>query len=158
MKKLFSVLAVLVTLGTANVFASTGIGLQAGGTISNSGFGGVGAVTFKVSSLPCVFAVTVPSFDPFAIGLTADWWIANPKIQQNWGWFYGVGVAAAFYTGDTSVFGLGFRAVVGTNVFLLNKFLELYIDAAWQPMFFIGNGFNAGLLNFPINAGFRFWF
>ena len=158
MKKLFSVIAVLLTLGTASVFAKTGVGLQAGGVISNGGFGGTGAVTFKINSIPCVFAVTVPSFDPFAVGLTADWWIDNPMIQRNWGWFYGVGVAAAFYTGNTSTFGLGFRAVVGTNVFLLNKFLELYAEAAWQPMFFISNGFNASLLNFPINAGFRFWF
>lgn len=158
MKKLFSVLAVLFVMGTANVFAITGVGLQGGPTVGNN-ITGSGAVTFKVSSLPCVFALSIPSFDPFALGVTADWWIANPKIERNWGWFYGVGLATAFYTNsDSASFGFGGRAFVGTNVFLLNKFLELYIQGAWNPMFYISNGFKPDLVNFPIDFGFRFWF
>lgn len=156
MKKLFSVLAVLFVMGTANVFASTGIGLQGGPTIGN-GVGGSGAVTFKLDKVPCVFAVTVPSFDPLMVGITADWWLANPKIQRNWGYYYGVGVAGAFDTASTT-FGIGGRAVIGTNVFLLNRFFELYAQAAWNPMFWIGNGAHPSLVNFPIDLGFRFWF
>lgn len=159
MKKLFTVLAVLFVMGSANVFASTGVGLQGGPTIGNGYVAGSGAVTFKLDSVPCVFAVSVPSFDPFSLGVTADWWIANPKIQKNWGWFYGVGAAAAINIGDgASGFGFGGRAFVGTNFFLLNKFLELYVEGAWQPMFYISDGLHPSLVNFPINLGFRFWF
>lgn len=158
MKKLFSVLAVLAVMGSVNLFANTGVGLQAGPTIGNGGVGGSGAVTLKLDSLPCVFAIDVPSFDPFQIGVTADWWIDNPSIQSNWGWFYGVGGSVALQTGSFSAFGFGGRAFVGTNVFLLNKFLELYAQIAWQPMFWIADGFHPAMLNFPINLGFRVWF
>ena len=157
MKKLFSVLAVLFVMGTASVFAKTGVGLQGGPVIGN-GIGGSGAVTFKLSTVPCVFAVSIPSFEPLCVGVTADWWIANPKIERNWGWFYGVGLGAAFRTGDNSAFGFGGRAFVGTNVFLLNKFLELYIEGAWNPMLWIDNGVKPALVNFPIDLGLRFWF
>ncbi|MBP5567908.1 MAG: hypothetical protein J6X54_01650 [Treponema sp.] len=158
MKKLFSVIAVLLTLSTASIFAKTGVGLQGGATIGNA-IGGTGAVTVKPSDrLPWVFAITVPSFNPFAIGLTADYWIDTPTFSRNFGWYYGVGLAAAFYTGDPGLFGFGARAVVGIQGFLLNKFLELYAEIAWQPMFFISGGFHTQLLAFPINLGFRFWF
>ena len=50
------------------------------------------------------------------------------------------------------------RALVGTNVFLLDKFLELYLQAAWQPGLYIASGIHPVLVSFPINAGFRFWF
>lgn len=156
MKKLFSVLAVLFVMGTANVFATTGIGLQGGPTVAN-GVGGSGAVTFKLGNVPCVFAVTVPSFNPMQIGVTADWWMANPKIQRNWGYYYGVGLAGAFDTGSKQ-FGVGGRALVGTNVFLFNRFLELYLEGAWNPMVWIGNGATFEPVNFPIDLGFRFWF
>ena len=78
MKKLFSVLAVLFVLGTVNVFA-LGIGAQAGYTVNGSPSG---AVTFKVDSLPCVFAVNADIGDVTTVGITADWWIANPVIEQ----------------------------------------------------------------------------
>lgn len=157
MKKLFSVLAVLFVMGTANVFASTGVGLQAGPTIGTNVNAG-GAITFKLDSLPCVFAVSVPNFNPLVIGLTADWWMANPKIDRNWGWFYGPGVCVAVATGDASGFGIGGRFLVGTNLFFLNKFLELYIQGAWNPMIWIRDGVHPELVNFPIDLGFRFWF
>lgn len=157
MKKLFSVLAVLFVMGTANVFAATGVGLQGGPTIG-SNVTASGALTFKLDALPCVFAISVPSFDPMTVGITADWWIANPKIERNWGWFYGVGLSGAVRTGDNATFGFGGRALVGTNFFFLNKFLELYIQAAWNPMLWIDNGVKPVLVNFPIDLGFRFWF
>lgn len=158
MKKLLSVFAILIALGTANVFAATGIGLQAGPVVTNNGVAFDGAVTFKIDSLPWVFAVDIPSFNPFAIGITADYWIGSSKIQQNWGWFYGAGAAIALYTGSYPIFGIGARCFIGTNVYLINKFLELYADIAWQPMIYIHNGVSANLLNFPVNVGFRFWF
>lgn len=157
MKKLFSVLAVLFVMGTTSVFA-TGLGLQ-GGPVIGDGVGGGGAITFKLNSVPCVFAVNIGSFNPFAIGATADWWLGNPSISGTWGWYYGVGVGGNIYLGNNAagvgVFG---RALVGTNVFLLDKFLELYINIAWQPGIKIDNGIYPALLSFPVDFGFRFWF
>ena len=158
MKKLFSVLAVLFVLGTTSVFAKTGLGLQ--GSLATGGSTSAGGgVTFKLSNVPCVFAVAVPSFNPLAVGLSADWWIANPVIEGTWHYYYGVGVAGTVFLADSgSSIGIGGRALVGTNVFLINNFLEFYLQGAWQPMFFISNGAAPHIVNFPFDLGFRFWF
>ncbi|MCR4742253.1 MAG: hypothetical protein K5866_05230, partial [Treponema sp.] len=157
MKKLFSVLAVLFVMGTTSVFA-TGLGLQ-GGPVVGDGVVYGGAITFKLNSAPCVFAVNLASFTPLAVGVTADWWIGNPSISGTWGWYYGVGVAGAVYLSNHSAsVGVYGRALVGTNVFLLKKFLELYINIAWQPGIKIDNGVDPILVSFPIDFGFRFWF
>ena len=157
MKKLLSILAVLFVLGTTSAFAKTGLGLQ--GSLATGGSTSAGGgVTFKLSNVPCVFAVAIPSFEPLAIGLSADWWIANPVIEQSWHYYYGVGLAGGVVLGDTSVISIGGRALIGTNVFLINNFLELYLQGAWQPMFTISNGTGTNLTNFPFDLGFRFWF
>ncbi len=157
MKKFFCVCAALFALGCSRLFAF-GIGVQAGPVVG-SGFGFGGAVTFKTDSLPCVFAVSVPSFNPFALGVTADWWIDNPSIKDSWKWFYGVGLAGAVYFSDSAAaLGFGGRALIGTNLFLAKDFIELYAEAAWQPMIHISNGIGVSLLNFPIDIGIRFWF
>lgn len=154
MKKLFSVLAVLFVLGTTTVFAkgSTGIGAQAGWPLG-------GALTFKVSKLPCVFAADIGLGSVTHVGVTADWWIANPKISGAWGYYYGVGVYGGVgIGGDNVTIGVGPRALIGTNVFIMDGFLEFYLQAAWQPTLWINSGAGFGWLNFPVNAGFRFWF
>lgn len=150
MKKLFAVLAVLIALGTANVFAKgakIGLGAQGGYPLG-------GALTFKVPSVPCVFAV---DFGGGYIGATADWWMANPSISGSWGYFYGAGA----YVGiGGSIIAAAPRLLVGTNVFLLDGFLELYLQAAWEPTILIGggNGLDTNIVNIPANLGFRFWF
>lgn len=159
MKKLFSVLAVLFVLGTVNVFA-LGIGPQ-GGT-NPGGAKGTGALTLKVDSLPCVFAITADFTEPVALGVTADWWVANPKIEGTWGYFYGLGLAGSVTIGeDAGAIFAGGRALIGTNIFLLNNFIELYLQAAWQPGVSIHNGGVTPIITrgaFPINLGLRFWF
>lgn len=154
MKKLFSVLAVLFVLGTVDVFAF-GIGAQGGYTVNGTPNG---AVTFKVDSLPCVFAVNVDIGDVTSVGVTADWWIANPVIEQTWHYFYGVGLAGSFTVGDVNAAFVGGRALVGTNIFLLNNFLELYLQIAWQPGVVIFEGVHPIYDQIPVNAGIRFWF
>ena len=156
MKKLFSVLAVLFVLGTVNVFA-LGIGPQGGYTVNGAPSA---AVTFKVDKLPCVFAVTADIGSVTSIGVTADWWIANPKIEGTWGYFYGVGLAgSAVVTENDGAMFVGGRVLLGTNVFVLNKFLEPYLQIAWQPGVSIVNDQMNGVFNsFPVNIGLRFWF
>lgn len=154
MKKLFSVLAVLVVMGTANVF-SLGIGAQGGYPLG-------GALTLKVDQLPCVFAVDAQFGSTTGVGVTADWWLANPKIQSTWGYYYGVGVGGDVYVNDNwMTLSVGPRAFAGTNVFLLDGFLEFYLQAAYQPTFNIvlsgetDGGFHWG--GFGFAGGFRVW-
>ena len=156
MKKLFSVLAVLFVLGTVDVFA-LGIGPQGGYTVNGSPSG---ALTLKIDGVPCVFAISAELGKYTSIGVTADWWIANPKIEQTWGYYYGLGLAGAFaVTGNTGGAFVGGRAVLGTNVFLINNFIELYLQGAWQPGVAIGGDQIKGVFDsFPINVGLRFWF
>ncbi len=163
-KRLLAVVAALFVAGASSAFASAALGVQ-GGYVAGGGTGN-GAITFKVSDVPCVFALDAAFGGSYlSVGLTADWWIANPKIDGTWGYYYGVGLAGAASlssSGDYSFaqFGFGPRAFVGTNVFILNGFLELYAQLAYQPMFYVGgdSGFYGNFLSFPVNLGFRFWF
>ena len=156
MKKLLAVLAVLAVMGSAKIFAF-GIGAQAGYPLG-------GSLTFKADNLPCIFAVDATFGGYTGFGITADWWIANPTIEGTWGYFYGVGLGGKMYMGDGwSSLSIGPRAVVGTNVKLLNNFLELYVQAVYQPTFNInlsGESGQAGFNWFGLGGagGFRFWF
>ncbi len=155
MKKLFSVLAVLFVLGTVKVFA-LGIGPQAGYTVNGTPSG---AVTFKIDSLPCVFAVNADIGKVTSIGITADWWLGNPVITGPWHYYYGVGLAGSMVVGnDSGAVFIGGRALIGTNVYLLDNFLELYFQLAWQPGIAIVEGVHPSYNQIPINAGLRFWF
>ena len=160
MKKLFAVLAILLAIGTTSAFAkgkgkSIAIGAQAGYPLG-------GALTFKVPSVPCIFALDFSAnSDVFNLGVTADWWIANPKIDGTWGYYYGVGVYGGMYGvgSDASVIAVAPRALIGTNVFLLDNFFELYLQGGWQPTFaFYNSGMGTDFVNFFANLGFRFWF
>lgn len=154
-KKIIALLLVVALASTGAVFAKTGLGVQGGYTLG----GGAGAaLTFKLDSLPCVFAVDLGFWNGIAIGVTADWWIQNPKIEGTWGWFYGVGLAGSVHLGEPLGLAVAPRAVVGTNVFLLDKFLELYLQAAWQPTLSILPDVGFNLFSVPVNGGFRFWF
>ena len=156
MKKLFSVLAVLFVLGTVNVFA-LGIGPE-GGTRPGYG-GGSGGLTLKIDGVPCVLGVSgYFGTKATSVGVTADWWIANPKIEKSWGYYYGLGLAGSFtVAGDDGGIFVGGRAFVGTNVFFLNNFMELYLQAAWQPGVFIRDPIYFEPMGFPVNIGLRFW-
>lgn len=160
MKKLFSVLAVLFVLGTTNVFAKTGVGAQFGANVAGFTNGQAG-LTFKLETLPCVFALDLGGGQTwFNFGLTADWWMANPKIEGTWGYYYGAGVAVGAYIFDNYAnVSFGPRALIGTNIFLLERFLEFYLQLAWQPTFTVGsNGLSPNWGYLPVDFGFRFWF
>ncbi len=164
-KRLLAVVAALFVAGASSAFASAALGAQ-GGVVVGGGAGN-GAITFKLSDVPCVFALdAVFGGSYLSVGLTADWWIANPKIDGTWGYYYGVGLAGAvdLASGENYSFAqvaVGPRAFVGTNVFILDGFLELYAQVAYQPMAYFGgsnSSVNFGWLSFPVNAGFRVWF
>ncbi|MCQ2573365.1 MAG: hypothetical protein MJ182_05680 [Treponema sp.] len=160
-KKLLAVIAALFIAGTANVFA-IGIGAQGGFSAGTNNVGG--ALTFSVSD-PWYFAVTIDGIgsNGIAVGVTADNWLANKKIQNTWGWYYGWGVAGSVaIAGDSLGIGVAPRLLIGTNI-RLAKVFELYLQAAWQPTLNIGvSGDSAGIgftaFCIPVNFGFRFWF
>jgi len=156
MKKLTVVLALLLVLTTTSVFA-LGIGAQAGYV----GGGAGGALTFKLDDAPWLFALDANSFVPLSIGLTADMWLANNTLAGPLNYYYGWGLAGSVALGDLGLF-VGARALVGLNIFVLDNFLEFYLQAAWQPGIDLrlGNNFSVKPVfeSFPVNLGFRFWF
>lgn len=165
MKKRLLVLMMVLAIGTSGVFAagsgkSFAVGAQTGYPLG-------GALTFKVEQLPCVFAANFYSWDGKTdIGLTADWWIANYPITGPWGWYYGVGVFGGVEIYDVAdnsedYFGAVFgpRVFIGTNVVLLDDFLEFFLQGGWGPTFCISNkGFAPDFARPIVELGFRFWF
>ena len=150
-------IAALVVIGTASIFAF-GIGAQGGYSFGTSGLGGT-ALTFKLDNMPWVFAVDVgfPG-NGIAVGGTADMWIGTGKISKTpIGYFYGWGVAASVNLGNTPTFGIYGRILGGINIMLLDNFIELYAQIAWQPGVVIPSSHIFVPWNFPIAAGIRFW-
>jgi len=161
-KRIFCVVALVLTLGAANMFAA-GIGAQAG-YVAGPNYSN-GALTFKLDDAPWVFALNVDhlSSNSLGIGLTADHWLANPTLGAPFAYYYGWGLAGSFSAQNdvySNVF-LGARALVGVNAFVVNNFLELYAQVAWQPGVNIHTAYESGanlvMISFPVNIGFRFW-
>ncbi len=159
-KKFLGIFAALLVAGSASgAFASAALGLQGGYTV-NHGVGG--AVTFKVSEAPCVFAVDGYWWNSdFGLGLTADWWIQNPRLASILHYYYGPGLAVGIDINGNQLHDLyvAGRLVAGLNIFVIDP-LELYLQVAFQPGVQIGfNGAGTGFYwGVPINFGFRFWF
>lgn len=159
-KKIIALALALVVLGTGSVFA-LGIGLQGGFDPSAVGTGSL-AVTFKLDSAPWVFAANGSFGDHLGFGLTGDMWIANKNLVGPVNYYYGWGLAGnLFFSEKVVTMGAGFRILGGLNAFILDNFLEFYLQAAWQPS--IGavlgdsSGLSTTLFSFPANIGFRFW-
>lgn len=161
MKKIIVVLAFLLI--SANAFAvndptdvhgNWAIGVQ-GGFLNGLG---CGSITFKVPKIPLVFAVDAGGNDNnFLIGITGDYWLANPKIAGPLYWYYGPGGAVSVTLGkDFGVF-VGPRFIVGLDVFPA-KFFEIYIQAGFQLGVGIYSDTVAMSYGIPLNGGLRFWF
>lgn len=157
-KRLIAVLVLLLVVSTASVFA-LGIGVQGGYT------GGIadGALTIKPDGSDLIFAVNGYLGSNYTwVGVAADKWIANKSLAKPVNYFYGVGAAGgATLGGNTLSVGVYGRLVAGLNVYLLDDFLEFYLQGAWQPGITIALGGNSGIDpvigNFPVNVGLRFW-
>lgn len=159
-KKIIALTLALVVLGTGSVFA-LGIGLQGGFDPSSVGTGSL-AVTFKLDSAPWVFAVNGSFGDHLGLGLTADMWRANKNLVGPLNYYYGWGLAGSLYFSENAVaMGAGFRILGGLNAFILDNFLEFYLQAAWQPnigaVLSDSSGLSYSLFSFPADIGFRFW-
>lgn len=155
-------LSLVLIFNSVNLFA-LGIGAQAGYVAGPNHSNG--AVTFKLDTAPWVFALNIDglSNDYLGIGLTADRWLANRTIETPLAYYYGWGLAGSLVSANdkyTNVF-LGVRALIGMNMFVVDKFLELYAQVAWQPGIAINldgkDGMFLNPISFPVNIGFRFW-
>lgn len=150
------IVALLMLCIAGSVFA-VGIGIQGGTDVANSGTTGID-ITFKLDSVPFVFAVGIPSFDPLAIGLTADYWILNDNLVGPLNWFIGAGLFGQLFIGDDDFnFTVGARVPVGLNFFFARDMFELYLQVAPGLGANIGNGVEMDFVC-PINYGLRFWF
>ena len=156
-KKLIVMIAALMVLAATGAFAF-GIGLQFNGNVDDLSNKGP-ALTFKVDSVPLIWAVNWYIGDDTSIGLTGDYWILNNKItnigKAPLNWFIGVGFFTNALFGDDFEFSGGIRVPVGLNMFLANGFFEPFVQLA--PSFGLQFVPSLGTSSpfFPISAGFR---
>ncbi len=151
-KKIIAVLALLILVGSASVFA-TGIGAQAGSVAGKT----AGALTFKLNKSPYVFALNLKDIGADTeVGISMDNWLANKTFASPFAYYYGYGFAGGISTGSNTI-SAGLRLVGGVNVFIAKVF-EFYAQVAWQPTLEITSGVGFEFGYFPVNVGFRFWF
>ena len=154
-KKMIAVLVVLLVVSTASVFA-LGIGAQSGWS---TGFSGALSIVPDGNGLR--FAVNGYLGGVTRVGVTADKWLANKSLAKPINYFYGVGAAGDVALGGGLAAGVYGRLLAGLNCYLLDDFMEIYLQAAWQPGISIGIGNSLSITpvisNFPLDLGVRFW-
>lgn len=159
--KVLGMVAALAVLGTSSVFAF-GIGLQVNGNAGEVFVPGA-AVTFKVDSIPLVFAVNWFGGDnATVIGLTGDYWGVNRKLvsigSAPLNWFFGVGFFVNTVFADEFILNGGIRFPLGLNMFILDGFLEPFVQVAPSIGLQVVPSLDVERFFFPIAAGFRLWF
>ncbi len=162
-KKLSVLLASLLVIGSANLFAF-GIGLQANANAGEVFAPGI-ALTFKLDSVPLVFAANWNAGETVqTYGLTGDYWAINKSLthigKANINWFFGVGffLNMTFIQDSDVQVSTGVRLPIGLNMFVADGFIEPFIQIA--PSFgvrFVPSLGAEGLF-WPMSAGFRIWF
>lgn len=159
-KKIIVLMAALLLIGTTGAFAF-GIGLQFNGNAGDV-FEPGAAVTFKVDSIPLIFAVNWYVGDDTSIGLTGDYWVFNKPLTNignaELNWFIGIGFFTNMTFADEFLFTGGLRVPLGLNMFLADGKFEPFLQVA--PSFGIAILPALGTTTpfFPISAGFRIWF
>lgn len=159
--KVLGLVAALAVLGTSGAFAF-GIGLQLNGNAGEV-FQPGPAVTFKLDSVPLVFAINwFAGEEATSVGLTGDYWGINRKLinigSAPLNWFFGIGFFVNTVFADEFVLTGGMRLPLGLNMFLIDGFMEPFLQVA--PSFGLQFVPSLGVDNlfFPISAGFRLWF
>ena len=158
MRKKIVVVALMLCVACTSIFAF-GIGIQGGTDVAWSGKTGFD-ITFKLDHLPLMFAVGIPTFDPFSLGISADVWLFNPTIVggSSWrlGWFVGVGVFADLFLYTDFLIGVGARLPIGLNIYFLRNILEGYVQVAPGIELEVGLSLRPDFVC-PINYGIRVW-
>ena len=158
------VLPAVLLLVSAARLSAFGVGLQFQGNISSDFDPGI-AVTFKLESLPLIFAADWSfSSDSSEIGLAGDVWLVNPELARFSGgsfhFFAGLGFFAETAFGESRdfAFDAGLRIPLGFNLFLGGRFAEIFVQVV--PSFGLEILPSLGLERpfFPLGAGARLWF
>ncbi len=160
-RKVLVLLAALLLLPLTGAF-SFGVGLQFNGN-AGAVFEPGPAITFKLDSVPLVFAVNwFIGDDTTTVGLTGDYWAINDRLGNlgslGINWFFGFGFFANTVFADEFGINAGMRLPLGLNAFLAKGTFEPFIQVA--PSFGLNFLPSFGLSDFffPISAGFRIWF
>ncbi|HKL86735.1 MAG TPA: hypothetical protein VJ861_10430 [Treponemataceae bacterium] len=153
MKKLVAALSLVLLVGSVNLFAF-GIGVQGGYGIGGSG----AAVTFKLDSLPYVFAVNASFGSEYTfVGGSADYWLRTGTLAGPVNYFAGVGLGVGIGLGDTMALNAALRVPIGINAYFLDNFIEPYLQivpaVGLSVLPDVGLYFDVGA-----NLGLRFWF
>lgn len=154
-KKILIVAALLMVVCVGGAFA-WGIGIQ-------GGYGyppfGSGALTFKLDSVPFVFATNFTFDGGFGIGLTGDYWFLNDNIVGPLNWFLGAGAGISIGFQDPFSLGLEARLPIGLNMYFFDGFIEPYVQAVPLLRLHILPEFGKGqIFGVAGNIGIRFWF
>jgi len=161
-KKILALVALLLIFTATGAFAF-GIGLQYNGNASRVFTNGV-AVTFKVDSIPLIFAANWNfADDSTEFGFTGDYWVLNNKITNvgsaSLNWFLGIGFFANFaFPDDEFYFASGGRIPLGLNMFIAKGVFEPFLQVAPSFGIQVIPNLDTTDLFFPISAGFRIWF
>ncbi|HZK20476.1 MAG TPA: hypothetical protein VFC68_07115 [Treponemataceae bacterium] len=155
MKKKILALCLVCSMCASALFA-LGIGLQGGTNVADNGQGSVD-FTFKLNSQPFIFAVGIPSFEPLAIGFSADYWLVNDNIAGPVNYFVGCGGFGSIFIGsDVLGLSIGGRIPLGLNMFFAKNVFELYLQMAPGFKIKLTNGIRPSFVC-PANFGFRVW-
>lgn len=137
------------------------IGVQGSFSILDDYFPGGTALTFKVPQLPVIFGAGLSiSKDFVAFGMTVDWWISPFTIGNIVGnpitFYYGPGLFLAGVGSEN--WALGFRVPLGIDIFILNGFIEPFVEIAPSIRLLSGRSIPDIGLTFAGAFGVRFWF
>ncbi|QQO08258.1 hypothetical protein [Breznakiella homolactica] len=149
--------AVIAVVSAAGAFAF-GLGVQFNGNVSDSDFS-PGLSLAISSSRHSHYALNWNfSGSTNMIGLTADYWILNPKIAGPLNFLLGGGLYANFlFSSDDFDFNAGIRVPIGVNLLLARNFFEVYgyVAPSCGVRFYPDFGFDDFF--FPVALGVRFW-
>ena len=173
MKRFFVVSFFL--LASALAFPRAGFGVHGGFDCGRDSDSFVSA-SFRRDTSPWVFSLDAHFSNPlfsdlkFADTFTfvADDYFVNERVSEHMDVYVLWGSSAGFYSDfsagsgrDFSV-GTGSRFGVGFDFFFLNRHLEFFSQAVWNPYLGVKRedgdfNFLGKIDNFPCSVGFRFW-
>lgn len=151
MKKTIILIAVMLMLLSTSVFA-TGVGISAGLPIGEGLPATNLMLSAKLDTVPFLLGLGF-GFDPFYLGLTADWWALNENLAGMLNIYIGPGLYMGINSGSDTQIDFGARLPIGLNIFPLD-FMELFIEIA--PTLVVLPEFPT--IGVQAAAGLRFWF
>ncbi|WP_059369460.1 hypothetical protein [Treponema endosymbiont of Eucomonympha sp.] len=160
-KKALILAVALLGAGMAQAFA-LGIGAQTGGMYRGGGtprdgFSGNAAFTLKGDDAPWAAAAEfLLQKNGFELGLTADLWLGEERIEEPFYWFWGFGLSGSVRLGDDQALYGGIRVPVGVYASLAERFIEPYLQIAPGAGIRIDDGARL-FWSVPVNLGVRFW-